>query len=211
MGALAFFSTRMARRTRTCAGRAVAGFACAGLLWAACATADSVYRWVDEAGVKHISSVRPPGNIKAERIELGHSYATRRSAAATGTPHSAGAAAKITPAQATERAALLAHLRERECVYALESLDRLNRGAKTPDPAERQRLQQTVNLNCSDQPQRRSEQEALAAKLRVANGADCLEARNQLAAMLEPGRHPQRALLQAQQEFIEAHCTAPVR
>ena len=31
------------------------------------------------------------------------------------------------------------------------------------------------------------------------------------AAMLEPGRRPQRAQLQAQQEFIEAHCTAPVR
>jgi len=184
-----------------------------GMLWAQCAVADSVYRWVDAEGVTHISSTRPAGNVKADRIDLGRtSSAPRHSASVSGATRSTGAATPgVTPAQAAERQSLLAHLRERECVYALESLDRIEAGKKSADAAEHQRVQQTVNLNCSNQPQRRSEQEALAAKLRVANGADCLEARNQLAAMLEPGRRPQRAQLQALQEFIEAHCTAPVR
>ena len=83
-----------------------------------------------------------------------------------------------------------ATLRERECVYALESLDRIATGKKVSDPSERKRVQQTVDQNCSDQPQRRSEQEAMAAKLRVANGSVCLDARNELAAMLEPGSAP---------------------
>jgi hypothetical protein len=193
-------------------GRAATLVACVGLWWAPCAVADSLYRWVDAEGVTHISSTRPAGEAKAERIEVRTSSAPRHSAAATGTTNRpTGGAGKVTAQQAAERESLLAHLRERECVYALESLDRITSGTKPADPAERQRVQQTVDLNCSRQPQRRGEQQTLAAKLRVANGSVCLDARNELAAMLEPGRRPQRLQLQAQQEFIEAHCTAPVR
>jgi len=213
MGTFALSAGRSGARAVLGGLRALAGVTwLGGMLWAQCAVADSVYRWVDTEGVTHISSTRPAGNIKADRIDLGRTSSTpRHSASVSGATRSNGAAGRVTPAQAAERESLLAHLRERECVYALESLDRIEAGKKSADPAERQRVQQTVNLNCSNQPQRRSEQEGLAAKLRVANGTDCLEARNQLAAMLEPGRHPQRAQLQALQEFIEAHCTAPVR
>jgi hypothetical protein len=213
MGAHAFPAASEETRVRLAMGRAATLVACVGLWWAPSAVADSLYRWVDAEGVTHISSTRPAGDAKAERIEVGRtSSAPRHSAAASATgARATGAAAKVTAQQAAEREALLAHLRERECVYALESLDRIASGKKPANPAERQRVQQTVDLNCSRQPQRRGEQQALAAKLRVANGSVCLDARNELAAMLEPGRRPQRLQLQTQQEFIEAHCTAPVR
>ena len=129
MGALAFFSAGAADRT---AGSALIFrallVAVAGFSWCAPAAADSVYRWVDQEGVTHISSARPPGNIKAERIDLA-STASRRTAAAN-SPRSTGAAA--------QREAVLANLRERECVYAIESLDRITSGAtsRTPNAGE---------------------------------------------------------------------------
>ena len=58
---------------------------------------------------------------------------------------------------------------------------------------------------------RRREQEDMAAKLRVANSQTCVDARNRLAALLEPGAKPTREQLKSLQEFVEAHCTAPVR
>jgi dephospho-CoA kinase len=73
------------------------------------------------------------------------------------------------------------------------------------------RLQQTADRNCSADPDKRREQEQMAAKLRVAKGDVCVDARNKLADMLEPGRRPTREQLKNQQEFIEAHCKAPVR
>ena len=60
-------------------------------------------------------------------------------------------------------------------------------------------------------PTRRGEQEQMAARLRVAKGDVCVDARNKLASMLEPGKRPTREQLQTQQEFIEGHCTLPVR
>ena len=46
----------------------------------------------------------------------------------------------------------------------------------------------------------------------ILNPGNCLDdARNKLADMLEPGRRPTRDQLKTQQEFIESHCTAPVR
>ena len=110
-----------------------------------------------------------------------------------------------------QRAAVIGNLRTRECVYALESVDRLTSGMQPTDAAELRRLRQTVDSNFSSDPAQRREQEAMAAKLRVANGAVCLDARNRLAAMLEPGRRPTREQLKVQQEFIENHCKAPVR
>jgi hypothetical protein len=72
-------------------------------------------------------------------------------------------------------------------------------------------LQQTADRTCSKDPDRRREQEQMAAKLRVAKGDVCVDARNKLADMLEPGRRPSREQLKNQQEFIESHCKAPVR
>jgi hypothetical protein len=51
----------------------------------------------------------------------------------------------------------------------------------------------------------------MAARLRVSKGDTCVDARNKLADMLAPGRRPTRDQLKTQQEFIESHCTAPVR
>jgi hypothetical protein len=47
--------------------------------------------------------------------------------------------------------------------------------------------------------------------LRVAKSDTCIDARNHLAAMLEPGQKPSRDAVKAQSEFIEAHCSPPVR
>ena len=106
---------------------------------------------------------------------------------------------------------MLDSLRNRECVIALESLDRLTSGAQPTSAEEIRRLQQTADLNCSKDPSRRREQEEMAARLRVANGPSCLEARSELATMLSPGATPTREQLKAQQDFVDQHCTAPVR
>ena len=106
---------------------------------------------------------------------------------------------------------MVTSLRNRECVVALESIDRLAKGGQAVDPAEFSRLQQTADQNCSKDPAVRRQQEDMAARLRVAKGDTCVDARNKLADMLEPGRRPTRDQLKTQQEFIESHCTAPVR
>lgn len=176
--------------------------------------ADSVYRWVDPEGVTHLTSTRPPAGIKAERIEIGRSAASRTKNSVTamaGSTRSSTSPRPVSAEQLAQRAAVIGNLRTRECVYALESVDRLTSGTRPTDAAELRRLRQTVDANCSADPAQRREQEAMAAKLRVANGSVCLDARNRLAAMLEPGRRPTREQLKVQQEFIEDHCKAPVR
>jgi hypothetical protein len=180
------------------------------------AATDSVYRWVDADGVIHISSEKPPRGVRAERIEV-RSSASKHSTAGTAgsgsTSRSSSSASRpsASPEQVAEREEVLGSLRTRECVIALESLDRLTSGARATSAAELRRLQQTAELNCSKDPVRRDEQEAMAAKLRVANGPQCVEARNRLAAMAEPGARVTREQLKAQQDFVSAHCTAPVR
>jgi hypothetical protein len=72
-------------------------------------------------------------------------------------------------------------------------------------------LKQTAELNCSQDPVRRREQEAMAAKLRVANSPACVAARNQLADMMAPGTAVNRDQLRTQQAFVDEHCTSPVR
>ena len=177
--------------------------------------ATAVYRWVDAAGVTHLSSAKPPAGVKYERVVL----------ASTGKPatplHPAGyngsgatAGTRVTTASAEQvarRDEMVTSLRNRECVVALESIDRLARGGQAVDPAEFSRLQQTADQNCSKDPAVRRQQEDMAARLRVAKGDTCIDARNKLADMLEPGRRPTRDQLKTQQEFIESHCTAPVR
>ncbi len=179
------------------------------------AGADAVYRWTDADGVIHISSDKPPKGVQAERIDV-RSAAGKSSSSSAGTRSSSGGSAAAThssstPAQVAEREAVLGNLRNRECVIALESLDRLTSGAQPTSGDEIRRLQQTADLNCSKDPSRRREQEEMAARLRVANGPSCLEARNRLAALLSPGAKPTREQLKAQQDYVDQHCTAPVR
>jgi hypothetical protein len=94
---------------------------------------------------------------------------------------------------------------------ALETLDRLARDGQAVEPAEFTRLQQTADRNCSKDPAERRQQEEQAARLRVSRGDTCVAARDKLAAMLDGTQRPSREQLQTQQEFIESHCTAPVR
>jgi Domain of unknown function (DUF4124) len=176
---------------------------------AAGAAASSVYKWVDAAGVTHLSSDKPPAGIKYERVVLA---STQRSSASRAPTHPAGVrVATASPEQAARRSEMIDSLRNRECVVALESIDRLARGGQAVEPAEFSRLQQTADQNCSKDPHLRRQQEDMAARLRVSKGDTCVDARNKLADMLEPGRRPTRDQLKTQQEFIESHCTAPVR
>lgn len=180
------------------------------------ALASSVYKWVDAAGITHLSSAKPPAGTKYERVVLAStgkatsSSSGRASYSAANVP----AGTRMTAAsaeQVSRRNDMVTSLRNRECVVALESIDRLARGGQAVDPAEFSRLQQTADQNCSKDPAVRREQEDMAARLRVSKGDACVDARNKLADMLEPGRRPTRDQLKTQQEFIESHCTAPVR
>ncbi len=184
------------------------------LLLASAASAEAVYRWTDADGVIHISSEKPPAGVQAERIEVRSSAGSRSPSASRGTSSGKGPSASkpaASPQQVAQREEVIGSLRTRECVIALETLDRLTSGAQPTSPAELRRLQQTAELNCSKDPVRRRQQEEMAAKLRVANGQACIDARNRLAALLAPGAKPTREQLKAQQEFVENHCTAPVR
>ena len=180
------------------------------------ASASSVYKWVDASGITHLSSAKPPAGTKYERVVLastGSATATSSRRASYGTA-SAATGTRTTAAsaeQVSRRNEMVTSLRNRECVVALESIDRLAKGGQAVDPAEFSRLQQTADQNCSSDPVVRREQEDMAARLRVSKGDTCVDARNKLADMLEPGRRPTRDQLKTQQEFIESHCTAPVR
>jgi hypothetical protein len=186
------------------------------LLLAAClvhagSAVAQVYRWVDAEGVTHLSSEKPPPGVKAERIDI-PGASKRSSSTANRSSASAGsAAAPASPAQVAQREELLGSLRTRECVVALEALERKTSGAEPTGAAEIRRLKQTAELNCSQDPVRRREQEAMAAKLRVASSPACVAARNQLADMMAPGAAPNREQLRTQQAFVDEHCTSPVR
>jgi Domain of unknown function (DUF4124) len=180
------------------------------------ASASSVYKWVDASGITHLSSAKPPAGTRYERVVLqGTGKSPTTSSGRTGySSASTTAGTRVTAAsaeQVSRRNDMVTSLRNRECVVALESIDRLARGGQAVDPAEFSRLQQTADQNCSKDPAVRREQEDMAARLRVAKGDTCVDARNKLADMLEPGRRPTRDQLKTQQEFIESHCTAPVR
>jgi hypothetical protein len=186
------------------------------LILAVAATAahasSAVYRWVDASGITHLSSEKPPAGIKYERVVL----ASTGRASSSSSVHPAGPStgARVTTASAAQvarRNDVVTTLRTRECVVALESIDRMAKGGQAVDAAEFRRLQQTADLNCSNDPVVRRQQEDMAVKLRVSKGDICVDARNELADMLEPGRRPSREQVKTQQEFIESHCTAPVR
>jgi hypothetical protein len=171
-----------------------------------------VYRWVDEDGVTHLSSEKPPPGVKAQRIDVAGTGKRSTANSGSGSSGKAGpSAAPASPAQVAGREELLGRLRTRECVIALEALERKTGGTEPTSADEIRRLKQTADINCSQDPGRRREQEMLAARLRVANGASCVEARNKLADMMSPDSRAPREQLRAQQAFVDEYCTPPVR
>lgn len=207
------------------ARRAAGAAALLAAAWLAAGTANAqVYRWVDEEGVIHLSSVKPPPGVKAERIDLpgtskrssgpSSSASPASSSSASSGRAAGGSSASSRPVSAQQSAAredLLGQLRTRECVIALEALDRKTSGTEPTSAGEIRRLEQTADTNCSSDPARRARQEEMAAKLRVANGPSCVEARNRLADMIAAGASTPRDALHAQQAFVDEHCTPPVR
>jgi len=176
--------------------------------------AAQVYRWVDDEGVIHLSSEKPPPGVKAERLDIGGSGKRTSTGAKPGSPGQGGKGPATAPASAevlASRADLLGRLRTRECVIALEALDRKTSGTEATSADEIRRLKQTAELNCSQDPALRREQEDMAAKLRIANSPSCVQARNKLADMLAPGSGVPRDQLKTQQAFVDEHCTPPVR
>lgn len=174
-----------------------------------------VYRWVDEDGVIHLSSEKPPAGVKAERIDIKTSSSSKRSSAGAGARIPSGsnqpAPKPASPEQIAGREQLLGQLKTRECVIALEALERKTGGAEPTSATEIKRLKQTAELNCSQDPVRRSQQEEMAAKLRVANSPSCVEARNKLGDMTAPGSNAPRDQVRTQQAFVDEHCTSPIR
>ncbi len=174
-----------------------------------------IYRWVDEEGVTHLSSEKPPPGVKAERLDIPgtnkRSTSAARSSSSTGKASQSGGTASVPAAQVAAREALLGRLRNRECVIALEALERKTGGAEPTSATEIRRLKQTAQLNCSEDPVRRREQEQQAMQLRMANSPSCTQARDRLADMMEPDAATPRDQLRTQQAFVDEHCTVPVR
>ena len=192
---------------------AVALVACTLLASPAVQAASAVYKWVDDDGVTHLSSERPPSGVEYERLPVGTLAGSRASTGASRGASSKGdiRLAAVSQDQLSRRNAAISELQNRECVVALEAIDRVAHAGGAVEPAEFRRLQQTADSTCSKDPSTRRQQEEQAARLRVSKGDVCVEARNKLADMLEPGRRPTRSQLKTQQEFIESHCRAPVR
>ena len=174
-----------------------------------------IYRWVDEEGVTHLSSEKPPPGVKAERLDIPgtnkRSTSAARASYSTGKASQSGGTAAVPAAQVAAREALLGRLRNRECVIALEALERKTGGAEPTSATEIRRLKQTAQLNCSEDPVRRREQEQQAMQLRMANSPSCAQARDRLADMMEPDAATPRDQLRTQQAFVDEHCTVPVR
>jgi len=203
--------SRRTWRARSPIGRLSAAAVLTALLASPSALAQ-VYRWVDQDGVTHLSSEKPPAGVKAERIDI---PGMSKSSSSKSTGSSAGkAGAAVTPASpavVAQREELLGRLRTRECVIALEALERKTSGAEPSSATEIRRLKQTADLNCSQDPARRRQQEEMAARLRVANSPACVDARNQLADLMAPGSSAPREQVRTQQAFVDEHCTSPVR
>ena len=175
------------------------------------AFAATVYKWVDEDGTVHLSSAKPPPGVKYQAVDVGSASGGGSKKSTGGSPGGTSAPSSVSPAQAAGRSEVLASLRNRECVIALEALDRLTSGTQPTSPAEIARLKQTAAANCSGDPARRREQEDMAAQLRVASGPECVSARNTLADMTAKRLQATPEQLREQQAFVDAHCIAPVQ
>jgi Domain of unknown function (DUF4124) len=194
--------------------RFMASLVCVAVLLPSIALAE-VYRWVDDEGVIHLSSEKPPPGVKAERLDIPgtskRSNSSTRSGTASGKATTSGSTGSTSPAQVAQREAVIGGLRNRECVIALEALERKTNGAEATSADEIRRLQQTTELNCSTNPARRRAQEEQALQLRMANSPSCAQARDRLADMMAPDSGAPREQLRSQQAFVDEHCTPPVR
>jgi hypothetical protein len=184
-----------------------------GALLAAPAFASStVYKWVDEYGTVHLSTSKPPAGVQYQTLNIGStSSSSSRPASGSGSVAAKKAPPPASPQLLARRSEVLSSLQTRECVLALETLERLTSGSVKTTSAELKRLDQTAEANCSKDPARRREQEQMAARLRVANSPECVAARNQLADMMAPGSRTPRVQVQSQQAFVDDHCTPPVQ
>ena len=183
-----------------------------GVLLVGHAAASTVYKWIDESGTVHLSTTKPPAGVRYETLNLGSTSSKASKPASSGGIVAPGKAAQAaSPAQVAQRSEVLSSLQNRECVIALEALDRLTSGTKPTSATELTRLKQTAEVNCSRDAERRREQEEMAARLRVANGPKCVAARNKLVEMKAPGAKATRESLQSQQAYVDEHCIAPVQ
>jgi hypothetical protein len=199
------------RRLRQPATTAVAVLVIGAMLFGQ-ATASTVYKWVDQSGTVHLSTTKPAAGVKYETLNLGSTSSKASKPASSGGSVAPGKPAQAaSPAQVAQRSEVLSSLQNRECVIALEALDRLTSGTKPTSATELTRLKQTTEVNCSRDAVRRREQEEMAAKLRVANGPECVAARNKLVEMMSPGSKATRESLQSQQAYVDEHCIAPVQ
>ena len=186
----------------------------ATLLAAPALASSTVYKWVDEYGTVHLSTSKPPSGVQYQTLSIG-STSSGRSRASSGSASAARKPAvprpQASPQQLAQRTEVLTNLQNRECVLALETLERLTSGSVRTTSAELKRLDQTAEANCSKDHAQRREQEQMAAKLRVANSPECVAARNQLADMMAPGSKTPRVQVRSQQAFVDDHCTPPVQ
>jgi Domain of unknown function (DUF4124) len=199
-------------RPRFVYARAGCAVLLATLLAAPALASSTVYKWVDEYGTVHLSTSKPPAGVQYQTLNIGSmSGSSSRPASGSGSVASKKASPPASPQLLAQRSEVLSSLQTRECVLALETLDRLTSGTKPTSATELARLKQTAELNCSKDPARRREQEQMAARLRVANSPECVAARNQLADMMAPGSRTPRIQVQSQQAFVDDHCTPPVQ
>lgn len=175
------------------------------------ALAATVYKWTDKDGTVHLSSDRPPAGVKYERLNVASAPTGSTGGSRPGSSSAAARSTAASPAEVAQRSEVLSSLRNRECVIAIEALDRMTSGAAPTNATEIKRLQQTADRNCSQDPATRQAQEAMAARLRVANSPSCVQARNLLADMLGGGAGFTREQIRLQQQFVDEHCTSPVR
>ena len=183
--------------------------ACATLTSAAAST--TIYKWTDADGTVHLSSSKPPAGVKYETRTVASSNSASAATRSGGSRPAGSSGSAGSATHAAERGEVLANLRNRECVLALEQLDRLTSGDRATSASEIKRLKQTADANCSRDPSRRREQEEMAAKLRVANGPECVKARNELADMQAQRIRATPEQLRAQQAFVDEHCIPPVQ
>ena len=194
------------RRPRHMIQLLAALMACAALSTVAAST--TIYKWTDADGTVHLSSSKPPAGVMYETRTVASSNSPSPAASRSG---GSRPSSPTSTAHAAERNEVLGSLRNRECVIALEQLDRLTSGDRATSASEIKRLKQTADANCSRDPARRREQEDMAARLRVANGAECIKARNLLADMQAGRIRATPEQLRAQQAFVDEYCIPPVQ
>ena len=108
----------------------------ASCLMHAGSTSAQVYRWVDAEGVTHLSSEKPPPGVKAERIDIPGTSKRSSSTVNRSSGSSGSTAAPVSAAQVAQREELLGSLRTRECVVALDALERKTSGAEPTGAAD---------------------------------------------------------------------------